>query len=121
MGLLQRITDIVDMKDMEDEAWNFANNTVRQALTGVFGLAENVLEYRRSATFAHRKALFHSRMVYSLERAKFRIFDRSGKLRRQRRRAMRWEAEAWADDMTPTGIPNLAQACCIPEPGKKAV
>lgn len=98
-------------KSIRDEASAFARDTVKQALTGMFGLIEAALARRQSAAFAHEKALYHERMSQLLAATPLRIANRAGRVKRHARLGMRWSAKAYARDAA------LALACMLCPPG----
>lgn len=90
-------------KAVRDEAAAFARDTVKRALDGLFGLIQSELARRRSAAFAHEKALYHGRMAELLPG--IALVDLKRRVRRQQRLAARWSAKAYARDAV------LAEAC----------
>ena len=82
-------------KSVAEEARTFARDTVTSALQALGHFVESELERRRSAAFAHEKALIHERLLVTWGR----------RVRWHRWRAAVWGARAWARDRA------LAVAC----------
>lgn len=89
-------------------AW--ADKTVQQAISGLFGVVEAERAHRRANPC--RQALFHRRMAATL----------TGAFWRARRRYHRWQAQRWgakcwaataADDLD---LCAIAERCGIPQP-----
>jgi len=99
-------------KEITQEAEKFAENTVKEAIHGLYGLIDHELERRRSFEFAVEKALFHKRMVLLLSSTRGEdIFDRKGKIRRHKRRELRFSALAYARNPQLAGRCSLVMAC----------
>lgn len=78
-----------------EEAKAFARDTVTSALRALGHFVEGELERRRSAAFAHERAIFHTRMLETWGR----------RPRWHRWRAVVWSNRAYARDAA------LAHAC----------
>jgi hypothetical protein len=87
------------------QAKDFAFDTVTKALQGVFGLIDAELERRRSYGFAVQRTLECRKLAALLRGTALRIVGKQGRIRRLLKRALRWEAKAYARD------PALADAC----------
>lgn len=114
MRVVRRIgVDVVIFipKAIRDEARSFARETVEQALKGLFGFIEHELARRRTAAFAHEKALEHEYLAKALPSVA--LIDLKRRVRRHLRLAARWSAKAYARDAV------LAMACGLKchEPG----
>ena len=83
-------------KAVREEAAAFARDAVDKALGALFGFIEDELARRRSAAFAHEKALYHGRMAAVLPH--IALVDLNRRVRRQKRLSARWAAKAYARD-----------------------
>lgn len=92
-------------RELVAEAKDFARDTVTRALEGVFGLIDRELERRRSYGFAVQRTLELRKLAALLRATTLRVAGKAGRIRRLLRRALRWEAKAYARD------PALANAC----------
>ena len=86
---------IVVPKAVADEALEFARDTVTSALKALGHFVESELARRRSAAFAHERALYHARLLVTWGRRPWW----------HRWRAAVWSARAYARDSA------LAMAC----------
>lgn len=89
------LPSILVPKSVAQEARAFARDTVTSALQALGHFVESELERRRSAAFAHEKAIFHARMLVTWGR----------RPRWHRWRAAVWSNRAYARDSV------LAAAC----------
>lgn len=99
-------------KEIVREAEKFAEETVKEAIHGLYGFVEHELERRRSYEFAVEKALFHKKMVILLSSDRGNgLFDREGRIRRHKRRELRFSALAYARNPQLAGKCSLIMAC----------
>lgn len=99
---------IVVPKYAVDAARDVARDTVRAALSGVFGLIDKDLERRQSAAYAHEQAIFHAEMARTLPDV-IRV-GVGWRVRRQLRLAAKWAAKARARDGALAHVLRLAEA-----------
>lgn len=97
---------------LRDTAEEYATRMLDGALKGLFGLIESELARRRTAAYAHKKALFHERIALLFGKFPGKLVGRKWRIARHLRMAIYWSAEAWARDK------SLASACGICTPSQ---
>jgi|JI10StandDraft_1071094.scaffolds.fasta_scaffold166050_5 hypothetical protein len=93
------------MASMRQQAREFAEDAVSEAIDGLAGLIEHRIEWRRAN--AHVLALEAERMVYLLRTDPGRVWFRKARIATWRKMHRKHAARAWAADQA------LAAACRI--------
>lgn len=95
---------IIVPRELVAEAKDFAHDTVTRVLEGAFGLIDKALERRRSYGFAVQRTLELRKLASLLRATTLRIVGKQGRVQRLLKRALRWEAKAFARDPALAGV-----------------